>query len=76
MLEIALPRVRAHGREWSVREEHGALNKVVKSADDLTSGDPALRGRALAFLVASLGNERFAGLNASIRQWLLDKGPA
>lgn len=76
VLEIALRRIRTHGREWSVRDEHSALGKVVKSADDLARGDHALRGRALAFLVASLGHERFTALNAVVRQWLLHKEPA
>lgn len=65
-----LQRVRTHGREWSVREEQVQLAKVISAADDVVNAGPALQARACAFLVSSLGVERFAAAVTPVREWL------
>lgn len=70
VLAAALARARSHGREWSVREEQVVLGKSIKDARAVATGGPDLQARAVAFLIASLGHERYDAVNQTVRSWL------
>jgi hypothetical protein len=65
-----LVRVRDHGLSWSIRNEAGALRQALKSPQALSDASSELQSRAVAFLVASHGHERFSDLNDAVRAWL------
>ncbi|NDY93945.1 6-hydroxymethylpterin diphosphokinase MptE-like protein, partial [Ideonella livida] len=70
VLQPALARVRVHGLEWTVREEFKLLGNQAGKAEQLAAGDTALQARALAFLIASLGHDRYQAVNDVVRAWL------
>jgi len=65
-----LERIRAHGLEWSVRQEVAALEALLPDPRALEAAPAALQARALACLVVGLGEERFDPVCGPVRQWL------
>ena len=69
MLE-AIKHLRTHGITWSVKDWQKELAGLVKKQKNLDVCSPEQQARLLAFLVASLGDSRFANVNDSVRVWL------